>query len=253
MQYSPDQFYKKFYRPKTKFGSPQLNKDGSVRAREIIQPIHSLKVVQREINSQLKELELPDSMYGGIEGRNNIGNAFQHINNKYFFTIDLKIFFSNITNSRVHQTLVGRGFSWNEARVITNLTTFNGSLPQGAPTSTALANLAFAPTAVFLEKFCKERNITFTVFVDDLTFSSSRCFKQHRNQILKTLKQNNFFVNHKKVHYKEKCCEVTGIIIRKGKLILPKEILSHRDKPGIKEYVAAVFKQYDTYKAAQVN
>jgi RNA-directed DNA polymerase len=246
IQQSPDLFYKRYSQPKKKFGSPQINNDGSFRMRDIVQPIYSLKILQREIHCMLKELELPDCMYGGIEQRNNVDNALQHIDNKYFFTVDLKKFFNNISNTRVHQTLIGRGFTWNEARTITNLSTYNGGLPQGAPTSTTLANLAFSSTAVLLEKFCKIENITFTVFIDDLTFSSSRCFKKHTNQILEILQQNKFFVNHNKIHYKKNCCEITGIIIKRGKLILPKEILSHQNKPGVKEYVAAVAKQYYT-------
>ncbi|GAA4335402.1 hypothetical protein GCM10023149_43380 [Mucilaginibacter gynuensis] len=250
IQQSPDLYYKRYSQPKKKFGDPQINNDGTFRMREIIRPIYTLKMLQKELNSQLKELELPDCMYGGIEERNNLVNAFQHINNKYFFTIDLKKFFNNITNSHVHQTLVGRGLNWSDARTITNLTTYKGSLPQGAPTSTTLANLVFAPTVEFLEKFCKERNITFTVFVDDLTFSSSQCFRRHTPQILEALQKNGFFVNNNKIHYRENCCEITGIIIRRGKLFLPKEILSHQNKPGVKKYIAAVLKQYDLLKEA---
>jgi RNA-directed DNA polymerase len=248
MQQSPDRFYKKHSQPKMKFGCPQINNDGSFRMRDITKPIYSLKILQKEINSHLKEFELPNCMHGGIKERNNFENAYQHINNKYFFTIDLKKFFTNITNSRVHQTLTSRGFAWNEARAITNRTTYKGSLPQGAPTSTILANLVFAPTAAFLENFCKERDIIFTVFVDDLTFSSSQCFRQYTNQILETLQQNGFFVNHNKIHYRKNCCEITGIIIRRGKLFLPKQILNHRNKPGVKKYIADIVKQYDVHK-----
>ncbi|MBE9584544.1 RNA-directed DNA polymerase [Mucilaginibacter sp. JRF] len=232
-----------------KFGTPQENSDGSFKKRDIIKPVYYIKVLQRGLNDQLKNLEIPDCMYGGITERNNVVNALEHISGRFFFTVDLKGFFNNITNSQVHQTLISRGFTWNEARAITNLTTYKGSLPQGAPTSTTLANLVFSSTAEFLETFCKERNITFTVFVDDLTFSSIECFKKHTNQILETLKQNGFFVNHRKIHYRKHSCEVTGIIIRKGKLFLPKEIISHRNKPGVDKYIESVLKQYNAYKA----
>lgn len=248
IQQSPDLYYKECSRRKMKFGSPQINSDGSPRMRDIIQPVYSLKILQRQLNNQLKELELPDCMYGGIEERNNVGNAFQHNNGKYFFTVDLKRFFSNITNSRINQMLISRGFNWQEARIITNLTTYKGSLPQGVPTSTTLANLSFAPTAMLLEKFCKERQITFTVFVDDLTFSSSRCFKQHTNKILEMLKQNRFFVNKNKIHYRKGSCEITGIIVRNGSLFLPNEILNHQNKLGVKGYISAVAKQCDICK-----
>src|ERR1700761_746549 len=250
IQQSPDKFYKVRSQPKMKFGSPQIDKNGAQRMRDITKPNFSLKIIQREINRQLKEFDLPDCMYGGVKGRNNFGNAYQHINSKYFLTIDLKKFFNNITNSQVHQTLISNGFTWTEARCITNLTTYKGCLPQGAPTSTTLANLVFAPTAAYLAEFCKEREITFTVFVDDLTFSSSRCFLKHINLILGILQHNKFFVNHKKIRYRRNCSEITGIIVRRGEIFLPKEILNHRNKTGVKEYIADIAKQYDATKTA---
>jgi len=186
-------------------------------------------------------------MHGGVPKRNNVLNALCHIDNLFFLTIDLKNFFGNITNTQVHQTLISRGLRWEEARIITRLTTLKGSLPQGAPTSTTLANLAFAPTTKLLEDFCKERDIIFTAFVDDLTFSSSRNFKHLVDQIIAILQNNGFFVNLKKIHYKKGCCEITGVFIKKGKLSLPKSILERVEKVEIRRYVHSVEKQYKTH------
>jgi len=230
-----------------KFGGPQLNKDGSYRMRDVTKPVYLLKTLQKEINDYLREFELPDCMYGGVLGRNNVLNALQHRGNKFFFTIDLKIFFGNISNLRVNHILIDRGFTWDEARMIARITTFKESLPQGAPTSTTLANLAFAHTASLIEDFCSKKGIKFTVFVDDLTFSSRQCFKHYKDQILEIIKQNKFFVNQRKVHYRHNCCEITGLYVKGNKLFLPKQILANINKPGISEYIESFRKQYKGY------
>jgi len=240
-------FYRQYDQPKRKFGKPQVNNDGSFRVRTILEPIHPLKNTQKELNDFLKGFPLPDCMYGGIQGRNNTLNALQHTGNTNFLTIDLKNFFGNITNSCIHQTLINCGLTWSEARIITRLTTFNYSLPQGAPTSTILSNLAFASCASTLEIFCKDRNITFTVFVDDLTFSSTRYFKHYTDQILKILFNNGFYVNQKKIHYRKNCCEITGLLVKNGRLYLPKEMIAHINKPGIKRYADHVAKMGSAY------
>lgn len=248
----PKAFYRQFEQSKKKFGAPQINPDGSIRKREISKPIDLLKDRQRKIHNELKSLSLPDCMYGGVDKKNNVDNALQHLYNNFFLTIDLKNFFSNITNSRIHQMLIAKGLTWESARIITRITTFNGCLPQGAPTSTTLANLAFAPTAALLQQFCGVRGIQFTVFVDDLTFSSSRCFKHHVKEILEILKNNAFYVNPQKIHYKRNCCEITGIIVKNGKLRLPNEILRNSNNPQIKAYIDSVLRRYRLFTEIKV-
>ncbi len=51
-------------------------------------------------------------------------------------------------------------FSPTVARVLTQLTTYKGRIPQGAPTSPMIANLVFVKTGKKLEEFAKENNLT---------------------------------------------------------------------------------------------
>ncbi|MFD0765739.1 reverse transcriptase family protein [Mucilaginibacter lutimaris] len=190
------------YKPKTqakmKFGKPQLDENGAERKRDMFSPDYQLKRKQREVNHLLKPIGLPFSMYGGISKRSNIENAQMHVDSKFFLTIDLKNYFNNISNDQVYQTLIGYGINKRISRAITRISTVNYALPQGAPTSTMLANLVFASTAIELEALCAKRKIIFTNFVDDLTFSSKKDFKQLIPQILALLKKNGFVVNQKK-------------------------------------------------------
>lgn len=65
----------------------------------------------------------------------------------------------------VYKTFISYGFSPDVASKLTRLTTYKGALPQGAPTSRLLSNLAFAATADKIEDLLKHRNITFTTFL----------------------------------------------------------------------------------------
>ena len=140
----------------------------------------------------------------------------------------------------MHQALQTCGFSWREARALTRLTTFEGSLPQGAPTSTTLANIVFSSTALKLAEFCAGKKVVFTNFVDDLTISAAKDFKNLTPQLLEILRQNRFFVNHNKIHYKRNYCEITGLFVRNGQLKLEKEMLLRANLPGVRGYVNAV-------------
>ncbi|MFD2872609.1 reverse transcriptase family protein [Mucilaginibacter ximonensis] len=244
---NPPGFYSEREQPKIKFGEEQIDEKGKTKMRCITKPIYTLKQYQRLINEYLKSIELPDSMFGGIAGTNNFFNAYEHRNSTHFLTIDLKNFFGNISNNRVHQTLIRKGLTWEQARFITRLTTLNNGLPQGAPTSTTLANIVFSDTALQLEKFCKSHNIVFTVFVDDLTFSSAKDFKHLNQQILQIISDNKFLINQKKIHYRKYHCEITGLFVMKGKISLPKNLLNLDTKPGRKAYIDHIKMLIDLY------
>jgi RNA-directed DNA polymerase len=84
-------------------------------------------------------------------------------------TVDVKRFFDNVDHRSVFRTLREIGYSTEAARLLTKLTTRNGLLPQGAPTSGVIANLVLArpvdaPTRVQADK----TNTKFTRFVDDI-------------------------------------------------------------------------------------
>ncbi|MGY4385281.1 RNA-directed DNA polymerase [Pedobacter sp. UYP24] len=243
--------YRNTVRKKKKYGKPQQNKDGIFKYRNTQEPIQELKWLQRKINVVLQKIPLPHEMYGSIIGKDNIMNAIAHVHSSNFLTIDLKNYFSNITNTQVHQTLLSLGFLTSEARIITRLTTFEGRLPQGAPTSPTLANLVFSSTVKELAELCIDKGIIFTNYVDDLMFSATRRFKNHLPEILALIKRNGFFVNHKKISYRNRYCEVTGLFIRNGQLHLKKEMLENIENPGMKAYVNRVEEQNKILRKVQ--
>ena len=114
----------------------------------------------------------------------------------------------------VYKTLVEKGFSPDVASVITKLTTFKGHLPQGAPTSTTLANLVFLPTGLKLNEIAKQHNLRFTIFVDDVTFSSHNDFKHLTDNIISIIYEDGFKISRGKTTYKSDTSgkvEITGV------------------------------------------
>jgi RNA-directed DNA polymerase len=133
---------------KTKYGKPQLDKNGRIRKRSLRVPTYNLARIQKKIHEFItSQSAFPDYMYGSIRGRNHIKNAFQHCNNAYFLKVDLKNFFPNINHRQVFGALVRFGLPHHLARIITPLTTVDGKIPQGAPTSCLLANLVLQNAA----------------------------------------------------------------------------------------------------------
>jgi RNA-directed DNA polymerase len=211
-------FYTEFHRYKTdKLGNKKLNKPqyarfGKYWTRIINPPKNELKEIQKQINGYLvKNVEMPGYAFGGIKKRDNIRNARFHKGQKYVFQTDLKDFFPYITHKLVYEMYVRVGFSHDVASLLTKLTTYKGHLPQGAPTSTTIANLVFMPTGLALQAISEREGLRFTTFVDDVTMSSQSDFKHVVPEIVKTIESSGFKISHGKTTYKSGITDITGV------------------------------------------
>ena len=173
-------YYKKEEIKTHKDGSPKI-KNGKVQIRILFPSKGKLKIIQSRIKHLLAKIELPSNILGGVKKCDNIKNAKVHKGKKYHFCTDLKDFFPFITNKAVYNTFIQNGFSPDVSSLLTKLTTCNGELPQGTPTSTHIANLAFLPTDMEIINLCESNKITYTRYVDDLTFSSQDDFQNTPN------------------------------------------------------------------------
>src|SRR6202023_2067906 len=117
------------------------------KPRYIDNPDRPLKAVQRRIYLLLlKPIQMPEYLHGGVTGCSPRTNAALHVGTHLVVRLDLKDFFPSITPRQVYAIWEGLGYCPAAASVLTSLTTFRFHLPQGAPTSTSLANLVLHDT-----------------------------------------------------------------------------------------------------------
>lgn len=222
-----DSYYKEWVEKKTdkKTGDFKKYKDGTIKKRTIRPSLKELKAIQGKIkNKILVPISLPDCVHGGVKGRSNITNAKPHQGNKFQFTTDLQEFYPNISSQRVYDTFVKLNFSPHYSHWLTKLTTWKFELPQGTPTSTHIANLVFLETDLQLIELCQKHEITYTRYVDDLTFSSQKDFRPLLNDILNIVTSNGFKLSYRKTKYSGKQT-VTGINVFLNKIDAPEKII----------------------------
>ena len=178
----------------------------------------------------LRKAKIPNYVYGGIKGKNNVLNARYHQGNKFVFTTDLKSFFPSISYKQVFNMFLREGCTPTIARILTKITTINYQVPQGIPTSTLIANLVFKPTGEKIALLAKKNHIKFTTFVDDITLSCKVDFKALIPSFLSIIQKDGFTINHKKTHYKTKNPVITGVICQNNRLLPP---LGYKKKMAI--------------------
>ncbi|HPN70635.1 MAG TPA: reverse transcriptase family protein [Saprospiraceae bacterium] len=242
-----ENYYKEWIEKKLdkKTGKPKHYLDGTEKVRVIRPSQKELKLIQLRIkNKILAPIQLPSSIHGGVKGCSNITNAKPHQGKKYVFTTDLQDFYPNISSKRIYETFCNFHFSSHFSHWMTKLTTWKSELPQGTPTSTHIANLVFLDTDLLLIDFCNKNNITYTRYVDDLTFSSQQDFQYLLSDILKIIIDNNFKLSHRKTKYKG-LQTITGINVFLNKIDAPnniieksnEEILENKDRKPYSNYL----------------
>ena len=203
-------------------GLPLTDADGNQRTRQLNSTKIELKRIQKRILALLmSHVEIPTYAFGGVPKKDNIKNAKYHQGNKYFFTTDLRSFFPSISHNSVFEVYCNNGYSPTVARILTKLTTYKYQLPQGVPTSTLLALLAFKPTGDKLYDYAIQHNLKFSIFVDDITISSKVDFKQLVPDILDIIVSAGYKISHNKTHYSTKNPIITGIKCQNNRIKLP--------------------------------
>ena len=87
------------------------------------------------------------------------------------FKIDLKDFFPNIKSYRIYSLFLRFSCSKEIAKLLAEIVTFNGLLPQGFPTSPMIANLVANKLDIEQLSTCEKYSITRTRWIDDIVFS----------------------------------------------------------------------------------
>jgi hypothetical protein len=143
------------------------------KVRELRIPKDELKRIQRRILAAiLLGIEVDPCAHGGVTGHSTRSNARQHSGHGVVATCDVRSFFPCVRPTQVFRMFRHRfGYGRDVASILTRLVTYGAELPQGAPTSTAIANLLLKhPVDGPLTRLSAGKNC-YTRFVDDLTFS----------------------------------------------------------------------------------
>lgn len=182
------------------YEEPKHNRTGT---RTIEAPAKQLKSIQRKLNKELQKLETPSYLFSGIKGKSFIDNALVHVQNKYILCVDIHSFYPSTDSKKVLEFYKYSLEIPNDiAKILTELTTFDGHLPTGAPTSVILAYFAYAKTFEDIYKKAQELNINMSVYVDDITFSSQKPIPtSFYNFVEKRMKQQELILKKKKTKW----------------------------------------------------
>lgn len=185
--------------------------------RTLLVPDPLLKYVQKNIlHHVLDGFEPAPSASAYHKGASAVLNARIHSGKHRVVKLDLKDFFDSITFSMVQQSAFpGWYFPPQVQALLTALCCSNDRLPQGAPTSPAISNLVLKHYDLYMEKWCGERDITYSRYCDDMTFSGDFSPALVIRKASGFLQELGFELNTEKTKILSTGCRqiVTGIVV----------------------------------------
>ncbi len=208
----------------------------SGKNRWINAPQLALKELQYQILDRILYHCEPHSAAVGFRvGHSMAEGAERHLGAGCILNMDLKNFFNSIdfnlairtltyVTNQMHQKNITKEWPQKDLKLLANLVTYRGLVPQGAPTSPALSNLVARGLDQKLTKMCIEKNLTYTRYADDLSFSHPTGDIDLLNvfeEASEIIKREGFTVNSDKTRMQRphQRMTVTGIVVNEKKSV----------------------------------
>lgn len=207
----------------------EILKRNGKETRLIAQPSKESKFIQRMIVDELRNILRINKAATAYEKGTGIRlNALRHLNTRYLLKMDFKNFFPSITPELFFAVTDASGVELDEVdKIFLEHALFFRSTRRsrlrmsiGAPSSPFISNFVMNTFDKAMMDFCVERNISYTRYADDLTFTTNQknilfeipkivaallvehCFKKIRLNSSKTVFSSKRFNRH-----------VTGVVL----------------------------------------
>jgi hypothetical protein len=182
--------------------------DGKKKNRDIHEPKFLLKKVQKRVNSRiLSKVEYPHYLQGGIYDEDNprdyYSNAEIHSKANCVMSVDIKNFYPSIKTEQVTRIFkFFFKFPQEVSELLAELVTFEGFVPQGAVTSSYVANLLFFEDEYKEVAHLAGKKLVYSRLLDDITISgksiSNQDFGKIKTRIVGMFKKRGVRINRRK-------------------------------------------------------
>ena len=203
-------------RPKLRHYRYRLIDKGGGAVRLIEAPKPRLKWIQQRILAGILDKIPPHpAAHGFVKGRSVKTFVAPHVGQRVVLRMDLRDFFPSIGSARIQTVFRTLGYPERVADLLGGIAT-NATprdilgdptyrrphLPQGAPTSPALANMCFYRADCRLTGLAESAGARYTRYADDLAFSGGQDFDRRVERfsahVAAILSEEGFAVHHRK-------------------------------------------------------
>jgi len=191
-------------------------------------PDGETKALQRAIlHRVLARLAVHPAVTGFERGRSIVDNARPHVGQAVVVSLDVVDFFPATTAPRIDAYFRRIGWNAEAAALLTRLTTHDGGLPQGAPTSPRLSNLVNRHLDERIARRVARFRGAYTRYADDVTFSFPRDRPRRIRGLVQFVRRQFARVGYRlhgrktRIRRRHQRQQVTGLVVN-DKVALPR-------------------------------
>jgi RNA-directed DNA polymerase len=209
--------------------------------REVWKPKYKLKTIQKWIlKNILNEIKVLECAHGFVKNKSILTNAETHQHKEPFwvFSTDIKDFFPSIQYYEINKIFMGIGYSNEVSEAFSVLTTIQGKLAQGFPTSPMLSNLFLRDIDEEFQQIASRHHIRYSRYADDITFSGVQkkgyliLVKKIKEIVTFVLSKHNLVINDAKTRLmKDKHTKIiTGLVVTSQGVRIPQKYIRRLNK-----------------------
>lgn len=193
--------------------------------RDISTPLPALQALQKTLlKHTLSKVRISPHCHSYLTNRSILTNANMHIGQPTICKIDISDFFPSIQLDFVINIFQCIGYDHADAKLMGLICTREGCLPQGAPSSPALSNIALVKFDEAMSKLCARNNFIYTRYADDIFISGQFISTSFFDLTKKVLRSFGFEANESKSYMMTRGRKiVTGISVSGSSLSVPRQ------------------------------
>lgn len=195
------------------------------KLRNLVYPVGRLRAAHERLKFQFAKIVQPSYLMSPRAGRAQRDNAAAHLRQAEYLTLDLKKFYPSTTRTMIRNSLVAQfGMSADVAGLIAHLATADDKTCFGSPLTPVLASIVHRPMFDAIADLCAEYDLSYTVWVDDLTISGDCIPGEFRSRVRDIVSKSSLRSHKLKFRTGNRVVFVTGMGIVGAELVVPRRL-----------------------------
>ncbi|MDU8928224.1 reverse transcriptase family protein [Alisedimentitalea sp. MJ-SS2] len=195
------------------------------KTRELVYPEGRLRAVHERLKFHLSKIVQPSYLMSPRKGRAQRDNAAAHLDAAQFLTLDLRQFYPSTTRQMIRNSLAAQfGMQTDVAGLIGHLATADDCACFGSPLTPVLAALVHRPMFDRIADRCRSDDLSYTVWVDDLTISGERLTGDLRTAIRAIISEHGLRSHKLKTYTGNRAVFITGVGVVGSNLVVPRRL-----------------------------
>lgn len=192
------------------------------KARELAYPVARLRAIHERLKFHLNKIKQRGYLFSPRRKHSQRDNAYLHLNQDQYLTLDLKQFYPSTSAAMVRKWLIeDLGMYEDVAGLLTRLCTIDGKISFGSPLTPVLCTLVHRNMFDAIAEICEARRLRNSVWVDDLTISGKFVPGTVVNDIRQVIRSAGLKSHRVKYRCGNRPVFITGIGVVGPRLIAP--------------------------------